>query len=111
MTMRNEYRDAIRKTKQESWINFWTDIEKGAEAAKLGKFRSRNPNDILRIYFPSLKRSEKKMMTHLRQPKPSVAQLGAKWRLVCEIVTTARVRRVLKSFSPYKSPRLEDPVF
>ena len=47
VTMRNNYRDAIRKAKLESWTNFCSEIEKGAEAARLDKLLSRNPEAIL----------------------------------------------------------------
>ena len=41
--MRNNYRDEIRKAKQESWTDFCKDIEKGAEVARLDRLLFRNP--------------------------------------------------------------------
>ena len=41
-TIKNNYRDALRKAKQKSWTNFRTDIEKGIKATRLDKLFSWN---------------------------------------------------------------------
>ena len=125
--MRDNYRDAIGKAKQESCTNFCTDIEKGVEAARLEKLLSRNPEATLGALklpggaysgsdeetlacliganFSGFKRSgDGGGATPHEYQKLPVAQLGSQRRLACEIATPEVVRWALKIFSPYKSP-------
>ena len=45
---RDAYRKEIREAKGKSWTSFCSDIEKGAEAARLNRLLARNPGAMLR---------------------------------------------------------------
>ena len=133
VAMRNNYRAAIRKTKQENWTNFCNVIQKGAEATRLNKLLSRNPEVtlgalklpngaysrsvkgtlacLIGAHFPVFKRSgEGGDATPRKSQKLPEAQLGPQIRLAHEIATPAAVRWTLKSFSPCLLQRAGEPI-
>lgn len=66
--IRDEYSGAIREAKQELWSNYFTDIEKGAEADRLDKLLSRELDAILcTLQLPDggYSASDKETLDHL----------------------------------------------
>ena len=123
---RDAYRKEIREAKNKSWTSFCSDIEKGAEAARLNRLLARNPGAMLSTlklpdgtysesdretltlltmaHFPGFKGpTEVGWSSQKGRPLPAT-QLGLRGRLAREIASPARVRWALKSFNPYKSP-------
>ena len=104
--MRNNYRDAIRKAKLESWTKCFTEIEKGAEATRLDKLLSRNPEAILgalKLPNGAYSGTDEEILAcligvHFRGFKRSGDGRGR------HLGSIKNVRWTLKSLSAYKSP-------
>ncbi|XP_043483556.1 uncharacterized protein LOC122512018 [Leptopilina heterotoma] len=126
MKMRDDYRNEVRKAKQDSLNAFCSSIEKGKEAARLDKLLAKNPDAILgtlmlpdgtfsesddgtlaclvQEHFPGFSRSgeggsDPEPPTNLPQ-----ADYRSRRQLANKIVTAERIRWATESFSRYKSP-------
>ena len=121
---RDAYRKEIREAKGKSWTSFCSNIEKGAEAARLNRLMSRNSGAMLSTlrlpngtysesdeetlsilttaHFPGFKGlTEVGGYSQKDRPLPAT-QLGTRRRLAYEIASPTGVRWALRSFNPFK---------
>ncbi|XP_043481640.1 uncharacterized protein LOC122510802 [Leptopilina heterotoma] len=124
--MRDDYRNEVRKAKQDSWNAFCSSMKKGKETARLDKLLAKNPDAILgtlmlpdgtfsesddgtlaclvQEHFPGFSRSGEG--TSDPEPPTNLPQddYRSRRQLANRIVTAERIRWATESFSPYKSP-------
>jgi len=127
---RDNYRAEIRKAQKESWAAFCEDIETGADAARLDRILSRNPDAILgalmtpngsytttdeetlaqliEAHFPGFIRSGEDGGAAVPNPSGGgeaaardANQLGFALQVARKIVSPCKIRWAIGSFSPY----------